>query len=250
MPPSRLWLIRHAESVWNATGRWQGQADPPLSELGRQQAALLATRLATLAPAAIYTSDLRRCMDTAAPTAAATGLAARPRRALREIDVGAWSGLTRAEIEAGYPEEWARMLAGVDVRRGGGESTAELAARVREFAAELATNHDGETVVVFSHGGWIREALAHYLRQRPTGPRRLTGIGNTSLTEVISTPSGYHLTTFADRSHLTPLTTTETAATAAGTGTAEGTGTAVPEQPPPPPSPLRPAPATGYTPDV
>lgn len=227
MAPSRIWLIRHAESTWNAAGRWQGQANPPLSPLGHRQAELLATRLARLPLAALYTSDLDRCVQTAAPTAARTGLPAHRSRLLREIDVGAWSGLTRAQIEQQHPEEWASVLAGRDVRRGGGETTAELAARVRAFTAELTHHDHGDEVAVFTHGGWIREALRTWLPTFPTGTR--LSIGNASVTELHRTPAGTRLLTLADRSHLDGLATT-------------------PQEPTP--YPLRPAPTSGYTPDV
>jgi broad specificity phosphatase PhoE len=223
----RLWLIRHAQSVWNASGRWQGQADPPLSAHGRQQAELLAARLADLNPTAVYSSDLRRCIDTAAPLAAATGLVPQIRAVLREIDIGRWSGLTSQEIQQAFPEEWARMHAGRDVRRGGGETTAELAARVRAFTVEL-TQTDHAAVAVFTHGGWIRQALTIYLGALPAN---YAGVGNTSVTELLPTPTGYHLTTLGDRAHLDverePLPTT-----------------------PSTPTTLRPAPASGYTPEV
>jgi broad specificity phosphatase PhoE len=233
MPPSPIWLIRHAESIWNASGRWQGQADPPLSPEGHQQAKLLAARLAALSPAALYASDLRRCVETAAAITAATGLEPNFRLELRETDIGRWSGLTTEEIQTTYPDEWSRMMSGQDFARGGGETAAQLLERVAAFATELAANHDGAPVAVITHGGWIRHAIHHYLGHPPEWTRR--GFSNTSLTELTATPTGYTLTTLADTTHLTPPESS------------------TPSQPtpthhPPNPTPLRPAPATGYTP--
>ena len=72
-PPARLLLIRHGESTWNREHRVQGQLDPPLSDRGRHQASLLARRLSARRPEAIYSSDLKRAMETAAPLSAVLG---------------------------------------------------------------------------------------------------------------------------------------------------------------------------------
>jgi len=153
----RLLLVRHAESVWNAEGRWQGQADPALSPRGRQQARALAARLAGEAVEVVVASDLARAAETAQIAASALGLVARLDPRLREHDVGAWSGLTHAEIAARWPEDYARFRAGdAELRPGGGESRHTLAARVARAAAEIAVEHRGRRVVVVSHAGWIR----------------------------------------------------------------------------------------------
>jgi len=101
-PVTRMLLARHGQSEWNALGRWQGQADPPLSELGRQQARAAADRLGTVD--AIVSSDLERALATAAIIAEVLGVGpvlVEPR--LRERSAGEWSGLTRDEIEADWP---------------------------------------------------------------------------------------------------------------------------------------------------
>src|SRR5829696_1601221 len=95
---TRLLLVRHAQSEWNADGRWQGWADPPLSGLGRRQSATAADALGW--PDAIVASDLERARETAAIIAAAGGPGAfEVEPALRERDLGDFTGLTRAEIE-------------------------------------------------------------------------------------------------------------------------------------------------------
>jgi broad specificity phosphatase PhoE len=100
--PTRVLLVRHGQSEWNAAGRWQGQADPPLSDLGRRQARAAATALGTVD--AVFASDLQRAAETAAIIAAELGVGpvvVDP--GLRERDAGEWSGLTRAEIERDWP---------------------------------------------------------------------------------------------------------------------------------------------------
>lgn len=99
---TRLLLIRHGQSEWNADGRWQGQADPPLTDLGRAQARHAARSLGVVD--AIVASDLQRAAETAAIIAEELGvgpLVLEP--GLRERDAGEWSGLTRAEIERDWP---------------------------------------------------------------------------------------------------------------------------------------------------
>src|SRR5581483_2208896 len=116
-----LLLSRHGETDWNREGRWQGWADPPLNEVGREQARALAETLRTTAFDAVYSSDLRRAHETARIVAAPHGVAVVTGPGLREIDVGSWSGLTRAEIEARF---------GPDAVRPDGETREQHAARV------------------------------------------------------------------------------------------------------------------------
>lgn len=100
--PTRVLLVRHGQSEWNAAGRWQGQADPPLSDLGRRQARSATASLGTVD--AVFASDLRRASETALIIAGELGVGPVVIDAdLRERDAGEWSGLTRAEIEAQWP---------------------------------------------------------------------------------------------------------------------------------------------------
>ncbi|HKC83208.1 MAG TPA: histidine phosphatase family protein, partial [bacterium] len=103
-------LIRHGQSTWNEEHRIQGQLDPPLSELGRRQAALLGARLAARRFAALYASDLKRAFETAEVVGAAIHLEPEPRSSLREVFLGEWEGLTTEEIAERYPEAWASWV--------------------------------------------------------------------------------------------------------------------------------------------
>jgi broad specificity phosphatase PhoE len=150
-------LIRHAESTWNAAGRWQGQADPPLSERGRRQAAGLARDLAGERVDCLVASDLARARETAAILAETWGLRLRLDPSLRELDVGAWTGLTRVEIRAREAEALSRFESGVpDARPGGGESRRELRRRVRAAVAGIAATHVGQRVALVTHLGAVR----------------------------------------------------------------------------------------------
>ncbi|HTF10453.1 MAG TPA: histidine phosphatase family protein, partial [Asanoa sp.] len=142
----RLVLVRHGESRWNTEDRYQGQADSGLTDRGREQAevaaAVLEARFGTADLA--LASDLPRARDTAAAYARRVGgVPVREDARLREIEVGDWTGRTFADVAAAHPEQLAEFERGVDVRRGGGETFAELRARVwaalTEAAAEVGS---------------------------------------------------------------------------------------------------------------
>ena len=103
-----LLLARHGETDWNRARRWQGHADRPLTDRGRAQAAALGDRLANIALDAVYSSDLRRARETAEAVALPHGLDVIELPELREVDVGSWEGLTRAEAEAKFPDGFRR----------------------------------------------------------------------------------------------------------------------------------------------
>ena len=159
MTPTRLVLARHGETDWNRVGRWQGHADPPLNETGRRQAAGLADRLAGNGIVAVYSSDLARARETARAVAHRLGLGVVEDPALREIDVGSWSGLTRAHVAERFPEGYARWLEG-EIGHDG-ETREQLAERVVGAATTIGGRHAGETVLVVTHGGVIRALRRH-----------------------------------------------------------------------------------------
>jgi len=151
-PTTRLLVARHGQSEWNAIGRWQGQADVPLSEEGLLQAAEAGLRLGTFA--AVWASDLQRASVTAAIIAEILGIGpvlTDPR--LREADVGPWQGLTHDDVEAGWPGYLAGRL-----RPEGFEPYDDAAARMIAAFIDIATESPGEEVLVVSHGGVIRAA--------------------------------------------------------------------------------------------
>jgi broad specificity phosphatase PhoE len=156
---TEILLARHGETDWNRESRFQGHADPPLNELGRRQAAELAGALAGEQLAAVYSSPLRRALETAEIVAAPHGLTAIPVEGLREVDVGSWQGLTRDEVEERFPEQFRRWL---DYGQGweDGETYEEMGTRALSALQQLAAHHAGERLVAITHGGPIRAALA------------------------------------------------------------------------------------------
>lgn len=160
MHVSELWLLRHGESTWNAARRVQGLGDPPLTAVGRAQALAAAGALLTHPPDAIVCSPLRRARESACIVASVLGLSFEIDERWREHDVGAWTGLRREEIRTRWPQEHARLRAGDrELRRGGGESRGEVAARASAAAEALREQYAGQKVLVVTHRGVIRALL-------------------------------------------------------------------------------------------
>ncbi|WP_430782219.1 histidine phosphatase family protein [Actinoplanes sp. G11-F43] len=160
---TRLIVWRHGNTDWNASSRFQGQADIPLNELGRRQAADAADLLARLSPDVIVASDLSRAYETATALATRTGLDIRPDQRLRERFFGEWQGLTTDEIRATHPAEHARWKAGDDDLGCGVESLDDLGKRVGDGLQDAARLAPGGTVVVASHGGAARQGVGQLL---------------------------------------------------------------------------------------
>ena len=152
-------IVRHGQSTWNAEHRWQGLADPPLTELGLEQARELATALRDVPLDAVYSSDLQRARETAEAVARTKGLAVLTEPALREIDVGEWSGLTTDEIKARFPAGWERQAAGGDGWEHG-EAHAAMADRILLAVTRIAGAHPRGQILCVLHGGVIRALLA------------------------------------------------------------------------------------------
>jgi broad specificity phosphatase PhoE len=188
----RVLLVRHGETVWNQENRWQGQADVPLSEVGREQARRLAQRLRAERRhvRAIYASDLQRALQTAAILGDVLGVPLIPEVGWREMDIGTWSGLTTAEVIARYAAEWERLRAGEDLPRGGGETFAQFQGRILQCVRRLIERHAGEQVVVVTHGGAVRALLLHCRGLDMSQFRQIDKIGNTGVSEVTFLPTG------------------------------------------------------------
>lgn len=157
--PTTIVLVRHGETDWNRDSRFQGHADIPLNEAGRGQARGLALELEGESFSAVYSSPLLRASETATILVARRGLEIEPAAALMEVDVGSWSGLTRDQVEARFPDGFQRWL---DYGHGwdDGETYDELGTRVVSGLKRIATSHPDTTVLAVTHGGPIRSALA------------------------------------------------------------------------------------------
>lgn len=194
-------LIRHGQTDWNKTGRWQGHTDIPLNENGRRQARLLAQRLTTWPIRAIYTSDLNRAIQTATPLGAKLGIVPIEDPALRERNGGFFQGLTGEELQTRFGEEWRR------VRQDGfappnGESDSEVAKRVEAAFQRIVNRHKGEMIAMISHGGALRVLIRHILGLPLSQPTPFSISGNTGLSIIETNERGSILTRLNDVSHL------------------------------------------------
>lgn len=232
---TRVVVVRHGESHWNVEDRYQGQQDSGLTDVGRAQARIVADWLAEHLPrpATVFSSDLPRVADTAAPYLALLELEAIYDQRLREVDVGTWSGKTFTEVARTDPEMFRRSRAGEDVRRGGGETFTDLRRRVVAAVSDAATGAgiagagqeptdaatgvgtagadqeptdaaaggaegvgEDRTVVLFSHGGPIRVLAAWAAGAPSPGHLHLSPPANCSITTIDVGPDTRALTQY------------------------------------------------------
>ena len=157
-------IIRHGETEWNKTGRFQGQSDVPLSPEGHAQAALLGQHLDVGHADAFYASDLIRTMETAAPLAARLGLTVVPDPALRELHFGAWEGRFFSEIDTEDPETLKHFYRDPEhANIPDSEDFSVFQKRIAGRVRTIATEHRGERVIIVSHGAAIRILIADIL---------------------------------------------------------------------------------------
>ncbi len=143
-------MLRHGQSEWNALGRWQGQADIELTDLGYEQARRAAEKLGMFD--AVISSDLLRAHRTASIIAEGLGIGMlEPDPRLRETDVGEWQGLTHTQIE----RDWPGFLA-EHKRPPGFEKDESIVDRVTSALADLSRNFEGAEILCVAHAGVIR----------------------------------------------------------------------------------------------
>jgi broad specificity phosphatase PhoE len=179
--PATLYFVRHGQSTWNVEHRVQGQtAHVPLTPEGRRQARMAAGLLRQCGARLVFTSDLARAAQTAAPIARALGTSARAEPALREQFFGVMEGRLAAELTAEPTPAGGHVS---QVRWGGGESVADMYARVGGFLRQVLAAHPGQDIVLVTHGGPVRVAVAWL---RGLGPQRVEWhpVPNGSVTTV------------------------------------------------------------------
>lgn len=164
--PTKIFLARHGQSIYNAEKRLSGQLDPSLTPQGRCQAHLLARALQEEHLAAIYTSTLSRAIETARPTALAHGLLIQQRSALNELHFGILQGRFRDARDPTAQRLWtARRKEKVHYRFAGGETFADLAQRVLPCLDEILTHEAGKVVLIVAHRNTnllLLSALLHW----------------------------------------------------------------------------------------
>lgn len=202
MSLTRICMVRHGETAWNAEGRVQGQLDIPLNEVGRAQARATAEVLASHDFSAIYSSDLLRVRQTAEPTARRLALPVTLDAALRERHYGMFESLTYVEVREKFPGHYARFRdKDPDFDFEGGESLRGFAERSMQVVNGLIERHAGEQIIVFTHGGVLEMVYRHARATGLSSPRDFE-IPNAGINWVEVRAAEWKVQAWADVSHL------------------------------------------------
>ncbi|HXG58538.1 MAG TPA: histidine phosphatase family protein [Thermoanaerobaculia bacterium] len=189
---TRVYLARHGATQLSAEDRFAGSTDVLLSDLGREQARLLGERLAAETLCAVYASPMRRTIETAEFVAGPQSVEVLTVEAFREIAHGRWEGMTRAEVERQYPDEYARWEHDpFSFAPAGGETGLQVTARALPALLELVERHEGKRFLVVSHKATIRLLLSSLLGFDPRHYRD----------RLDQSPAALNVLDFKDRAH-------------------------------------------------
>jgi probable phosphoglycerate mutase len=210
MELTRICIVRHGETSWNAEKRIQGQTDIGLDTAGLAQAEAAANWLAGTPVAALYSSDLQRAQQTAAYIAVAVGLPTFLLPAMRERRYGLFEGLTYAEARKQHPAHYHafEMRAPDFALPGGGESLRQLYERVAGGLCEIAARHPGQTVVLVTHGG-VLDIVNRFVRGNPLDLPRDFLIPNAGINWVTYGNGCWALESWAETAHLSAVSRDE-----------------------------------------
>jgi probable phosphoglycerate mutase len=199
---TRLCVVRHGETAWNAEGRVQGQLDIPLSDVGLAQARALAALLGNESFSAVYSSDLLRTRQTAQPTADRLRLATSLDADLRERHYGAFQGMTYAEAKQRMPQDYARFAArDPDFAFASGESLARFNERALACVNSLIKKHVGENLLIVTHGGVLESLYRHATGRGLSTPRDFE-LPNAAINRIEADAQGWRVAAWADVAHL------------------------------------------------
>ncbi|KYH31103.1 alpha-ribazole phosphatase [Neomoorella mulderi] len=205
MQGTRVYLVRHGETEWNNSGRYQGHSDVALSSKGRRQAELLRERFRHISLDGVYSSDLSRARETAATIAAPHGLEVNTVTGLREINFGTWEGLTYQEIIARFPREWEEWRQDPGNRIvPGGESFQQVKERVWEAFNGIVRQEKGRSILLVAHGGSLRTLICAILELDLTAVWRFR-LDNTGVSIVDCYDDKHILVLLNDTHHLETL---------------------------------------------
>ncbi len=199
---TRILAIRHGQTAWNADSRIQGHTDIGLDAVGEWQAQRLAQALADDELQAIYSSDLMRARQTAAPLAARKGLQPRVDPGLRERGFGEFEGLSFAQIAQRWPDQaqaWRRRDPDFGAR--GGEVLRDFRERVVAAVTRLAQGHRGQSIALVTHGGVLDLLYREATRVALDAPRTWQ-MANASINRLLHSGQGLVLVGWADVGHL------------------------------------------------
>ena len=200
--PTRVFLLRHGQTAWNAEQRLQGQLDVELDPVGQRQAEQLAQALADEDLTAIYSSDLQRAHSTALALARVVNLPVIQDAALRERGFGHLEGLTYAEVEELWPDDalrWRRREP--DFGPGGGEPLRVFYERSVAAVTRLSLPHAGQAIAVVAHGG-VLDCLYRAASGIELGAPRTWQLANATVNRLLFTGERFVVVGWDDRAHL------------------------------------------------
>ncbi|MDQ7993401.1 MAG: histidine phosphatase family protein [Propionicimonas sp.] len=195
MTAERVVLLRHGVTEWNASRRFQGHEDIPLSADGVAQARRAAEVLAGCQPARVLSSDLSRARATAGFVAEAAGVPVETDPRFREVDVGSWAGLSLDAVAEVEPDFWPAIREGRDFRRSPeGETATESGERVAAAITEYArAADDGDVLVVVGHGLSLAVASFLLIGLDYSHARRFGGLANCGWIDLEPGDAGWRM---------------------------------------------------------
>jgi probable phosphoglycerate mutase len=210
MDRTRICIVRHGETAWNAEKRIQGQTDIGLDPAGLAQAEAAANWLAGTPVAALYSSDLQRAQQTATYIAVALGLPTLLLPAMRERRYGLFEGLTYAEARNQHSAQYYafEMREPDFALPGGGESLRQLYERVTGGLGEIAACHPGQNVVLVTHGG-VLDIVNRFVRGNPLDLPRDFLIPNAGINWISHSKGIWALESWAETAHLSTVSRDE-----------------------------------------
>jgi probable phosphoglycerate mutase len=198
-------LIRHGETEWNLSGRWQGHADSPLSPCGLSQAKALGERILGEEFDFYFSSDLGRAMHTSKLVGGPSAMIAESNSGFRERDLGVLEGLNTNEMEKSQPGAYKSFRHdGPDFQVPNGESFRQFYDRCANAIEELAQKYRGGRIAVVTHGG-VLGAIFRYVLNIPLEAERNFVLLNCSINRIEKKESGWHLISWGDVAHLKDL---------------------------------------------
>ena len=204
-------LIRHGETEWNLSGRWQGHADSALSPRGIAQAKALAARMAKEEVDQVYASDLERAQHTARLAGSEANWTFSLMPELRERDLGVLEGLTTDEMLVEHPDVYRSFREdGPEYQPPGGESFKQFYYRCSSAIEHLASEHPSGKIAVVTHGG-VLGAIFRYVLNIPLNAERNFVLLNCSINRIRKTEDGWNLISWGDVAHLEGLDTLDDA---------------------------------------
>lgn len=198
-------LIRHGETEWNLSGRWQGHADSPLSNRGIEQAEALGQRMMNERLDFFYSSDLERARHTSRLVGEPSGWEAEFLESLRERDLGLLEGLTTEEMLENHPDEYRSFRNdGPEYQVPGGESFRQFYYRCSDALEDLVNRNPGKKIGLVTHGGFLG-AIFRYVLNIPLDAERNFLLLNCSINRLEKTESRWNLVSWGDIAHLEGL---------------------------------------------